>query len=31
MLGALRSILRSAISLLIAVITFPLRALRRLL
>jgi len=31
MLRALRSILRSAVSLVIAIITFPLRVLRRLL
>ena len=29
--GALRSLLRSAINLVIAIITFPLRLLRRLL
>jgi len=31
MINAIRSILKEAISLVIAIITFPLRALRRLL
>jgi hypothetical protein len=31
MLGALRSVLRSIVGLVVAVVTFPLRLLRRLL